>query len=328
MSQQHFMAVDIGGTKTSLTIMDSQGASLLEERLPSNELFHIPEASIASLAQTISSSCRKRGMTAENLKGIAVGIPGVMDWYTQTIASCPNLPELNGLPLGKQLSELLGAPVFVDKDTNFLALGELTKGCGKGVDNFACIYVGSGIGCGIVLDGKLYRGSDGAAGEFGHMVIEPNGMHCTCGNQGCLEMYCSGKALTFRANEILEQSHADQANPKKQNNASAGRWEDAEKVIVAAKAGDSVAIRAIETAFFYLGLGVTSLVNILNLRKVILGGGIINGWPEGVAIVSQVVDSRARLAVKDHLSIVRAALGQEASYIGSFAYIENMLSNQ
>jgi glucokinase len=326
MSKQHLMAVDIGATKTALTIMDSHGEPLLEEQLPSNELFLIPESSIASLAQAISNSCRQRGIKAENLKGIAVGIPGVMDWRTQTVASCPNLPELNGLPLGTQLSRLLGVPVYVDKDTNFLALGELTKGCGKDVDNFACIYVGSGIGCGIILDGKLYRGSDGAAGELGHTIIEPNGKHCTCGNQGCLEMYCSGKALAIQANEILEQSHLGRENPKEQNNTPTGRWDEAEQVIAAAKDGNSSALQAIETAFFYLGLGVTNLVNILNLRRVILGGGIINGWPDGVSIVSRVVKIRARTVVREHLSIVQAVLGQEASYVGSYAYIENMLS--
>lgn len=318
------LGLDIGGTKTVIGIVDEQGMIGRRVKQPSTQALQAAETPADSLAASIRGFCQQTGIELTAVEGVGVGFPGVMDRLSQRIVSCPNLPVLDGLPLGPELTERLGIPVFVENDVNLIALGEHFKGRGKGIDDLACIYVGSGIGCGLILDGRLYPGADGAAGEFGHTAIEPQGRRCTCGGQGCLEMYCSGKALALQAASILGQErgesivHADQ---------TAVSWAEAEQVIKAAKAGHPAALEAMHTAFRYLGLGVANLANILNPRLVILGGGIVAGWPEGVDIVRATVQRRARAVARDRLVIDEPILGEDAGLVGAAILVENSLEN-
>jgi glucokinase len=240
---------------------------------------------------------------------VVIGIPGVIDRQSGTIASCPNLPELDGIALGPGLSEWLGVSVRIENDVNVIALGEATAGRGRGIANLACVFVGSGIGCGLILGGELYVGADGTAGEFGHTTAEVNGRQCTCGSKGCLEMYCSGKALSaWAAGAGLESADLTDGPDE---------FHGAEGTVRAARRGDRSAQLVLEDAFTYLGIGIANLVNIVNPRLVILGGGLITGWPSAIEQVGQIVKARSRLVARDRVEIDAPALGDEAFAIGA-----------
>jgi len=312
------LALDIGATKTAIGLIDEAGTICHRTKVPSFAALQGTTAVGDSLAESICAFLSETQIELGSIEGAGVGFPGVMDSLSGKITSCPNLPILDGVPLGKELTRRLGLPVFVENDVNLIALGEHVAGRGSGIDDLAVIFVGSGIGCGLILDGKLYRGADGAAGEFGHTVIEPDGRECTCGGRGCLEMYCSGKALTLEAASILGQVGDEGVVVAEQTTPS---WTGAERVIKAAKSGHPAALQAMRRAFYYLGLGITNLVDILNPRLIILGGGIVVGWPEGVDVVRDTVQARARMEARDHLVIERPILGEEAGLIGAAALV-------
>lgn len=302
------IAVDVGATKIAVTLTDDTGGSTAFRRSTRTVLRSAPspEAAIGGLIKDV---CRERGVDTARVGSVVVGIPGVIDRQSGTIASCPNLPELDGIALGPGLSEWLGLSVHIENDVNVIALGEATAGRGRGIADLACVFVGSGIGCGLILGGELYVGADGTAGEFGHTTVEVNGRQCTCGSKGCLEMYCSGKALSAWAAAVGLES------------ADVTGWPDefhgAEGTIRAARQGNQSAQLALEDAFMYLGVGIANLVNMVNPRLVILGGGLMTGWPSAIERVGQIVKARSRLVARDRVQIDAPALGDEAFAIGA-----------
>lgn len=322
MSDIYILGIDIGGTKTVLSAIDSEGYPHQKRRLSSIDIFQSGKPPALSLAGCIRQYCADFEIQMGHLQGIVVGFPGIMDYTAQVIASCPNLTELDRLPLGQLLMDQVQVPVLVENDVNLIAVGEQYRGAGKGVQDLACVMVGSGIGCGLIINGKLYRGADGVAGEFGHIIIQHDGRLCTCGSRGCLEMYCSGKALSYQSQIIFgSKDNTDQAI------AEPADWRMAEEVIKAARAGHPQAKEAIQTAFRFLGLGLANLANILNPRLILLGGGILTGWPEGLDIVRNTVQENARVVVKDHIRIEPTILAEQASFAGAFILTQQSLNH-
>jgi glucokinase len=302
------MAIDVGGTKMAITLsVDGARAAVLRRSTRSVlRLAASPEEAISELVRNV---CRECDVALERVDSILVGIPGVIDRLTGLVASCPNLPELDGVILGPRMSDSLGLVVRVENDVNVTTVGEVVSGRGRGISDVACVLVGSGIGCGLVLGGELYVGADGTAGEFGHTIVEPNGRRCTCGACGCLEMYCSGKALSVRAVTVgLEPS---------QPSSSSRRFHGAEGLITAARQGNETACRELDEAFTYLGLGICNLVNVVNPRLVLLGGGVINAWPPAIDLVRDIVKAGSRLIARDRVEIEATTLGDEAFAIGA-----------
>jgi glucokinase len=302
------IALDIGATKIAVTLIDHTGQAMVS-RHSTRMLLRASSSPQVAIGQLIKDVCQERGVAPERVGSVVIGVPGVLDRRSGTVASCPNLPELDGKALGRGLSESLGVAVRVENDVNLIALGEATAGRGRGIADVACVFVGSGIGCGLILGGELYVGADGTAGEFGHTIVEPNGRLCTCGNRGCLEMYCSGKALSAWAAAVGLKSP--------QMSGRRGELYGAEGAVRAASLGDPSAQEVLNSAFTYLGLGVSNLVNIMNPRLVILGGGLMNGWPRGMDRVRDIVKARSRLIARDRVEIDGPVLGDGAFAIGA-----------
>lgn len=304
------LAVDIGGTKIALAAVDSALNIVHHGKVSAPATLTGDPAE--GLATAIRHFCAEIDLPLSDMVGVGIGFPGVMDQAGGVIVNCPNLPELNGQPLGSALSNQIGRPVHVENDVNLIAVGEHQKGAGIGVQDMAAIFVGSGIGCGLILNNGLYVGADGAAGEFGHIPVEPDGLPCTCGLIGCLEMYCSGKALAIRAAGVLDGSG-------RISDPTGISWTAAEAVIGAARAGSPAAGAALRQAFTYLGIGIASLVNILNPRLIVLGGGVVSAWPEGVHIARETALRRARTVIRDRLQVTTSTLGESAGLIGGAA---------
>jgi len=315
------IGIDIGGTKTVFGLVDDQGRIIKQMKIRSEQALGKHSTPAASLAAALQDFSSQATFSLSSVQGVGIGIPGVIDRSTESVANCPNLEVLNGERLGADLGALLGIPAFLDNDVNLIALGEHLFGRGKGIADMAAVYVGSGIGCGLILDDRLYRGSSGATGEFGHTPVEPNGIPCTCGGIGCLEMYCSGKALTLQAKDVLGQAVALEPDE-----ASGISWSTAKLVLDAARDNNPRAQKAVEQAFYYLGIGITTLVDILNPSLVLLGGGIITAWPEGIEITRQVVQRRARKVIRDRIAFAQGSLGEHAGLIGAAMLVSERLA--
>jgi len=314
------IGIDIGATKTVIASLDDNGNLQAFHKVPSAQMLKVKDSAENSLHFFIEEYMRHESIDRESVLGVGIGVPAVLDSHTNEIVSCPNLPGFDHLQLGRLLSPKLSLPVIVENDVNLIALGEHAYGRGRGVDDLACIFVGSGLGCGLILRGQLYTGADGAAAEFGHTIYDPEGRICGCGAQGCIEIYCSGRALSMDAEELglAQKTHSDQSSERE----NYGQWSLAEKLIRAAAAGEEKPIQALNTAFYRLGLATTNLVNILNPRLIILGGGIISGWPQGLNIVRDTVRQRARAVVRDRVEFDYPALGDQAGLYGAGRLVE------
>lgn len=303
---EYRLGIDIGGTKIAIGLVNENGKLEHQEKFSTHETITSHDEAVPRLTELITNYCDRQVLGLTRIRSVGIGVPGVIDRSVQTITSCPNLSALDNLDLGPRLSRALRTPVWVENDVNLIALGEHHYGRGQGLTDVAYIFVGTGIGCGLILDRKLYAGSIGAAGEFGHMTIVPDGLVCGCGNRGCLEMYCSGKALTLKAIEASGQANR--------------RWKNAFDLICAGNEGDPVAQSILAESFHYLGLGIANLVNLLNPAMVVLGGGILTGWPAGLQTVQEVLKSSLRELFLRKLQIEYPLLGEKAGLLGAAAY--------
>ena len=256
------LAVDLGGTKTSWALADSAYRLTNRREIPTPRS---TEEIIAVLRRIIGET----KSTSEHIRGVGIGVAGLVDFADGTIVAAPNLP-LDGVRLADELgsSEI---DCFIDNDANLAVLGELYAGAGQGHSLFIGLTIGTGVGGGIVVDGGLWRGSRGGAAEFGHMVVDGNGVPCTCGSRGCLEQMASGTALERFGREYVS------ANPSSSLAALfagdpanvSGR-----AIAKAAREGDGEALSLFHELGRWLGIGIGSLINIFNPELVILGGGV------------------------------------------------------
>ncbi|MBC7237800.1 MAG: ROK family protein [Chloroflexi bacterium] len=300
--------VDIGATRTTLAVMDLREHRILaHQRVMSDYLFTGHRAPSAVLYEAVTRFMAEQDLELDKIVGVGVGVPGVVDRAEGAVLTCPNLHVLDGVPLAADTAARLGVPVYLDNNTNLICLGEYVCGAGRGVRDMAVVFVGSGLGSGLILDGKLYEGADGAAAEFGHTIIVANGLPCTCGAHGCLEMYCSGKALSAVAEKVFDARERFMLG---------SRFGGARLLIEQASFGHDGANRALEEAFTYLGLGLTSLVNLLNPRLIVLGGGIVFNWPRGVDVAREVVMREALPQVREKLRIEISELRDLAGVSG------------
>ncbi|NMC54802.1 MAG: ROK family protein [Chloroflexi bacterium] len=307
------VGVDIGGTKTVIGLVDDHGNVVQKTKFNTADIMPAGKDPVQNVSTWFRDFCAQFNVPLSSLWGATLGIPGIIDRTSQKIESCPNLRILEGLAFGPALTDALQLPVWVENDVNLIALGEHGHGQGKGIADVAYIYVGTGIGCGLIINNRLHTGATGAAGEFGHQIIEPEGLPCECGNRGCLELYCSGKALSRLASHSV--------------GGAGERFTAAADLIQAAQQQDQAAIEILDRAFTYLAYGVANLLNLINPGMVVLGGGILTGWPQGRDQVKEVFSSRIRKIFYQQLAIEAPLLGQDAGLIGAADYVDEMLKN-
>ncbi len=306
-------AVDIGATRTMFALIRTDAPEIVASARPLTDVLFTGRRSPGrALAAALANFIGEQGVRADELVGVGVGVPGIVDRQQGMVLSCPNLRVLDGADLGPIAAQDLGVPVYVENNTNLIALGEHTAGVGRGIDDLAVVFVGSGVGCGLILRGVLYAGADGAASEFGHTIVVRDGVACTCGAHGCLEMYCSGKALTRVAAQTFSPRELYALDT---------RFGGAQLLIEQAQRGHAKAVAALEEAFAYLGIGLTSLVNLLNPRMIVLGGGIVGAWPQGVERVRQLVMAEALPDVRRNLRIELSLLQNNAGVLGGAALV-------
>lgn len=263
----------------------------------------------------------------EKLIGIGVAVPGLIDVDRGVVVESRNW-GWEELPIRDILAQEFDLPIYIEEDDNALALGEWFFGAGQGVPNVVCVKIGRGLGAGLILNGTLFRGPDNTAGEIGHILVDPEGPRCYCGNYGCLDRLVSAPAIAERAIKGLKQGAASSLRDRVDN--------DLEQVTVAmiaeaANAGDPFACQVMEETGRYLGIGIATLVNLLNPDLVIIGGGVILAGAPLLESARHVVKLRTFPAPGRRVQIVPAKLGVEAPAIGAATFVmlkEGVLPSQ
>jgi len=314
------LGIDIGGTKTIVAVADDTGSIIAQTRL-STPREEGPAKVLAEIQLALESLLDQAGISRRDIRAIGIGCGGPLDREKGVILTVPNLPGWDDLPLVSYFENAFGAPASLDNDVNLMALGEAREGAGVGIEHLAYFNIGTGIGGGIVIGGRVYRGC-GNAGEFGHQVILPDGPQCLCGRWGCLEALASGTSIARRTREYL----ADGLESTILGYAGDLSAVTAQHVASAARDGDPLALRIWGETGEYLGLGVANVVNILNPQLVIIGGGVARAGDLLFEPVRETVRARAMKQLADDVAIVAGALGDQAGIIGALCLAMDMAS--
>jgi glucokinase len=266
------IGVDMGGTNLRIAAITTEG-QLLEKitlgvKVALGRDYVIGE--MCDAVKRLSEQYRNTG----RFVGAGIGVPGIIDVEAGIMRKSANLPGWTDYPVRDEIERRLGTRIFLDNDANVAALGEKWLGAGRDVDNMAMLTLGTGIGGAIILNGKIFYGMSGMAGEFGHVTIEPNGVPCGCGNHGCAERYASATALVRMAREAIESGEA----PELAKAASSDPEFSAKSIYNLAIQGDAAAQRIFQRFGQALGILMADLVNILDLDMFVIGGGVVSAW--------------------------------------------------
>jgi glucokinase len=301
MSAPHIIGIDIGGTKCAACLARG-GQIVRREDFPTADEPG-PDAVLRRLAATAEGLLSRHRVPRERVIGVGVSCGGPLDPEEGLILSPPNLPGWDGVPARRILEQALSLPVRIENDANATAVAEWRLGAGRGFRSLAFLTVGTGIGAGLILDGKLYRGKAGLAGEVGHSTILPDGPLCRCGKRGCLEALASGSSIGRRA-QAAAKEHPDSI--------LAGRELTGRDVVEAARAGDALAREALLESARYLGIGIANLLQILDLERVILGTIAVHAGEEYLDAVRTSVREHCWPSICDGVEVVPCGLGDSA----------------
>ena len=269
-----FIGIDIGGTKT-LGVAVNENGDLLEERLlptpqGAAELIGTTSSMYFELSERVAQSSPERF----EVLGLGIGIAGLVD-IDGKLRRAPNLVEVDGLDIGPILKSKLGVPVYVDNDVNCAALAELSDGVAASANNSLLVTLGTGIGGALIVDGRIHRGAFGMAGEPGHMIVDPRGLICACGKQGCWEAYASAAGLKNLAIDRAKNGRLQQINDKVQGDLNKIASED---ITQAARRGDIQSVELIDDFAYWIALGLTNCAALLDPELIIIGGGLVAEW--------------------------------------------------
>jgi len=315
MSDKIYVGVDVGGTTVKVGICDENG-NLVSTYEGPTEVSKGPDAVINNIANYAKEIVAQSSYSWEQVQGVGVGIAGFLDIPNGAIKHSPNL-NLKNINLKAFLEENLQVKVLVNNDANVAALGEAWAGAGRGVSNCVMYTLGTGVGGGIIIDGKIVQGFDSVAAEIGHMAIVPDleAIQCGCGKMGCLETVSSATGIIRMAKEAVQRG--DRTTLSEVENIMA------KDVLDAAKAGDEVAVRIVKRAAYYLGRSMAMLAVILNPEYFIVGGGVSKAGEFLFEQIREVFEKYTQDASKAGVKIVAAQLGNNAGVVGAAGLIIN-----
>jgi glucokinase len=318
MNKPLTLGVDLGGSKVDVGLVDAAGRLLFAHK----SLIHAskePELVIADILAGVEVCLNKTGQEAEAL---GIGVAAQVD-REGVVRGSPNLGWRN-VPLKKKLEKQLGLPVFVTNDVRAATWGEWRYGSGRGVEDLVVLFVGTGVGGGVICGGNVLLGCTNSGGELGHITIVSGGRKCRCPNRGCLEAYVGGWAIAERVQEAIRTL----SNEGRRLLTLAGSVNQVTAVTLsqAYREGDLLARLLVDETGRYLAAGVVSIVNAFNPCLVVLGGGVVEGIPELIQIVKDVVPTMALEASVENLKIMKAALGSDAAAIGAAALAQKLVN--
>jgi len=312
------IGIDVGGTNVKIALVDDKGKIIYSNSIPTRaELGY--EFTVSNIKQAIHDLLKETKHIEKDIAGIGFGFPGQVDYKEGIVRNAPNIPGWVEVPIAKIFESEFHIPTRVDNDVRCAALGELNYGAGKGCENLICITVGTGIGSGLIVNGKLVRGASNAAGEIGHIKLQMHdGPICGCGDTGCLEAFASGPAIVALAEEYIKGGKSTKYREMANGNPITPYI-----VSEAAKAGDPVAQRIFATIGEYIGIGLSGVVNLLNPEKIIIGGGVADAGDLLFDPIVKALKQRAMKIAGSTVEVVHAQLGNTAGVIGASLLIES-----
>lgn len=314
------IGIDVGGTNVKIALVDDNGKIIYSNSVPTYAKMGY-EYTVNNIKQAIKDLMKETNTTPSDIEGIGFDFPGQVDCKTGVVKLAPNIPGWVNVPIAQMIEDEFHIPTRIDNDVRCAALGELKFGAGKGCENFICITVGTGIGSGIVINGKVVRGATNAAGELGHIKLQMNGGPiCGCGDTGCLEAFASGPAIVAMAQEYIK---GGKSTKFREMAAVEGGEITPYMVAKAAEEGDPVAKRIFEIVGEYIGIGLTSVINLLNPERVIIGGGVAESGELLLGPIRKTIKERAMVVAGNAVEIVPAQLGNSAGVIGASMLIED-----
>ncbi len=315
----YLLVADLGATSTDVALADLAGRIVIHRQRPS-DIAAGPEAVLADVDELFEECVAEAGIDRP-LWGIGIGIPGPVEFESGSPVSPPIMPGWDGYSVRERFAAR-GVPVWVDNDVNVMALGELTAGCGRGVDDFVFVKIGTGIGAGIVVDGRIHRGAKGSAGDVGHIHVQAGReVTCRCGMSGCLEALAGGAALARDAEAAAREGRSAILRALLDEKG----YLDAADVAAASKHGDPVSVELITEAGRLIGQMLTGIVNFFNPSLIVIGGGVAGAGDLLLATIRQAIYRRSLpLATRD-LVVRRSALDDRAGVIGAATMAANEL---
>jgi glucokinase len=309
---KYAIGVDLGGTTVKAGVVSEEG-KLVQKVAIDTLASKGPDVVIEQIIKAI-----KLVRDSYTIEGIGIGSPGVVSPKKGTVENPPNLPGWGIIHLGKILEKEFKSSVFVENDANVAAIGELVFGAGKKLSNFIMVTLGTGVGGGVVVNGKLFRGSTGGAGEIGHVTIDYNGRKCNCGSVGCIEAYVGNGYMVERVKEELKE-HKDSAIYSLLNNDLSKLTP---KVISeAAHNGDQYSMSVVKDTGKYLGYGLSSALNLFDITNVIVGGGVAGFGKPLFDSIEETIKSRALKSLGEKAVVLPAKLKNEAGILGASALV-------
>jgi glucokinase len=312
-SDRLVFAVDLGGTHLRVALVDDTGRILeqLKQETPRADSANCIINALANAAEQWSDK-------KERVAAASIMVPGAVDSDKAVVLQAPNLPSLINFRLKAALEQRLGWPVFLENDANAAAVGEMWLGAARGCRNVMSVTLGTGVGGGLILDGKLWRGSHGSAGEIGHAAVDPfSGLKCKCGNTGCLELFASATAIVRMTRENL--SSFPDTKLKTENLT-------AERVYDAGCEGDELALAVFKRFGMYLGIGLANLINLIDPEIIVITGGAANGWDLFSAEMYRQVEERVFRTTAQQVKIARAECGDNAGLLGAARLAQTALT--
>ena len=300
-------AADLGGTHLRAAVVDETGK--IRFRIKQNTPRGVEPNDIVRAVVAAAHTCQQHS-GGSCVRAVSIVVPGTVNVAEGIVVKAPNVPCLDGFRLAAALESELKLPAILENDANAAAVGEVWQGAARGRHAVVCVTLGTGVGGGIILNDKLWRGANGSAGEVGHMAVDPfAGVACTCGSRGCLEVYASATAIVRLTRE---------AQPRYPDS-PLHRSDDltAEAIYRAGIKGGELALEVFRRMGIYLGTGLANLINILNPEMVVIGGGVVNGWELFEKYMRQQVAERAFPLPAARVQIVRAECGDDAGLLGA-----------
>ncbi len=310
----YIVGVDIGATSVDIALADLN-AQVLARDCGQADVRDEPLTLLGDVKQRILTLLSKRNIRPEQVLGVGVGVPGPVDFAKGVLVAPPLMPAWESFSIrGYFHAAFPSSFVAVDNDVNIMALGELQAGAGVSVDNFIFVKIGTGIGAGIVANGRIHRGSNGSAGDIGHISADHNGPICRCGNPGCLEIMAAGPAIANRAMEAAQNGSSQILLQKLSSNGGTLRAED---VAAAAREGDRSSIEIIQSSGQMIGDVLAGLVNFFNPSMILVGGGVANIGNQLLASIRQAVLRRSTALATRELNISYSPMSTEAGVTGA-----------
>lgn len=310
---KYYIGIDLGGTFVKAGVVDENFQIVTKATVDSSDVVGEPERIADRMVEAANQALAAAKLTMNDIENIGIGAPGSVDPESGVIIYANNLNFLN-TPIRQYLEARTGKQIFVENDANVAAYGEVLAGAAKGVDDAIVITLGTGVGGGIIIDGRIYSGFNNFGGELGHTVIVYNGRHCTCGRNGCLEAYCSATALIRRTREVMEE------NPSSKLWEVAGSLDavNGKTAFDAMRLGDEAGKMIVNEYIEYLGCGLSNFVNTFQPEVLLIGGGISKEGENLLAPLREILakETYGISGVKS-TTLKTCALGNDAGTIGA-----------